>query len=29
MIENPADEFKKLLDEEMSHGGGPRAARFG
>ena len=28
MIDNPADQFKKQLDEAMSHGGGPKAARF-
>src|SRR5580700_6806447 len=28
MIDNPADQFKKQLDDALSHGGGPRAARF-
>ena len=28
MIDNPADQIKKQLDEALSHGGGPRAARF-
>ena len=28
MTDNPADQFKKQLDEALSHGGGPKAARF-
>lgn len=28
MIDDPADQFKKQLDEALSHGGGPKAARF-
>lgn len=28
MIDNPADQFKKQLDEVLLHGNGPKAARF-
>jgi hypothetical protein len=28
MIDDPADQFKKQLDEALSHGVGPKAARF-
>jgi hypothetical protein len=28
VIDNPADQFKKQLDDALSKGSGPKAARF-